>query len=314
MRHYVVHRLMLFIPSVVLVSFLVFGIVRIIPGSVVDLMLQENASGYSPAQLRHTLGLDQPIPQQYVHWVNQVAHGDLGHSLWDNEPVTELLGQSMPITFELTGFGLVLAIVVGLIIGVVAAMRIDTPLDYLLRSFSIMGLSVPDFWLATLVVTFPAIWWGVTPSFTLIPFFQDPAGNLIQFLIPAAILGINRSASFMRYTRTSMLDVLRKDYMRTARAKGLRESVMIGRHALKNALIPVVTIIGLAVPALLSGTVILESIFSLPGMGQLTLHSISQRDYPVLQAIVLFYTLIVLVSNLVVDIAYAWLDPRIRLS
>jgi peptide/nickel transport system permease protein len=314
MRHYVIHRLLLFIPSLVLVTFLVFSIVRVVPGSVVDLMLQENASGFSPAELRHKLGLDQPIPQQYLQWVGQIAHGDFGRSLWNNQATADQLKQAMPITLELSGLGLLLSISTGLLIGTIAAMRADTPLDYLLRSFSIFGLSVPDFWLATLVVTFPAIWWGVTPSFTFIPFLEDPAGNLIQFIIPAAILGLSRSAGFMRFTRTSMLDVLRKDYMRTARAKGLREPVMISRHALKNSLIPVVTLIGLAVPALLSGTVILESIFSLPGMGQLTLHSISQRDYPVLQVIVLFYTLVVLISNLVVDVAYGWLDPRIRFS
>lgn len=312
MRQYVIHRLLLFIPSLILVTFLVFSIVRVVPGSVVDLMLQENASGYSPAELRHQLGLDQPIPQQYLQWVRQISRGDLGHSLWDNQLTSDQLKQAMPVTFELSGFGLLISITIGLTIGTIAAMRADSPIDYLLRSFSIMGLSIPGFWLATVVVTFPAIWWGITPSFTLIPFVQDPAGNLIRFLVPALILGVNSSAGLMRFTRTSMLDVLRKDYMRTARAKGLQESVMISRHALKNALIPVVTLIGLAIPLLLSGTVILESIFSLPGMGQLTLRSISQRDYPVLQAIVLFYALVVLLSNLVVDIAYGWLDPRIR--
>jgi peptide/nickel transport system permease protein len=312
MRQYILHRLLLFIPSVVLVTFLVFGMVRVIPGNIVDLMLAENASGYSPVELRHRLGVDQSIPVQYVHWVKAVAHGDLGRSLWSNESSSSELRQAMPITFELGALGLIASVVVGLFIGTLAATRSDSPMDYLFRSFSIMGLAVPGFWLATLVIIFPAIWWGVTPSFTFIPINEDFLGNLIQFAIPAAILGVNHSAAFMRFTRTSMLEVMRRDYVRTARAKGLRESTMIYRHALKNALIPVVTLVGLSVPTLLSGTVILESIFALPGMGQLTLRSITQRDYPVLQAIVLFYTMVVLVSNLAVDIAYGWLDPRIR--
>ncbi len=312
MRQYVMHRLLLFIPSVVLVTFLVFSMVRVIPGNIVDLMLAENASGYSPIELRHRLGIDQSIPRQYLHWVNDAAHGNLGRSLWSNELSTREIQRAMPITFELGALGLILSVVAGLFIGTVAATRSDSPLDYLFRSFSILGLAVPGFWLATLVIIFPAIWWGITPSFTFIPLGDDALGNLIQFAVPAAVLGVNHSAGFMRFTRTSMLEVLRRDYVRTARAKGLRESTMIYRHALKNALIPVVTLVGLAVPTLLSGTVIIESIFALPGMGQLTLRSITQRDYPVLQAIVLFYSLVVLVSNLVVDIAYGWLDPRIR--
>jgi peptide/nickel transport system permease protein len=314
MRQYVVNRLLLFVPSIILVTFLVFGMVRVIPGNIVDLMLQENASGYSANELRHRLGIDEPIPVQYWHWVTQLGRGDLGRSLWNNQPASRQMANAMPITFELGGLGLVLAIGIGLVVGTIAATRADTRVDYLFRSFSILGLSIPGFWLATLVILFPAIWWGITPSFSYIPFAEDPLGNLIQFMIPAAILGAERAAGYMRFTRTSMLEVLRRDYIRTARAKGLGETTLITRHALKNALIPVVTLVGLSVPTLLSGTVILESIFALPGMGQLTLRSITQRDYPVLQAIVLFYTVVVLTSNLIVDIAYGWLDPRIRYS
>jgi peptide/nickel transport system permease protein len=278
----------------------------------VDLMLQENASGYSHKELEHRLGIDQPIPAQYLQWVSGVARGNLGRSLWNNQSAADAITKALPITLELSGLGLIIAIAAGLVIGTLAATRADTPLDYVFRSISIMGLSIPGFWLATLVILFPAIWWGITPSFSYIPFTQDPAGNLLQFILPAAILGIERAAGYMRFTRTSMLEVLRRDYVRTARAKGLRETTLIYRHAMKNALIPVITLVGLSVPILLSGTVILETIFALPGMGQLTLRSITQRDYPVLQAIVLFYTIVVLFSNLVVDIAYGWLDPRIR--
>src|SRR6266487_1021625 len=203
MGQYVVHRLLLFIPSVVLVTFLVFGMVRIIPGNIVDLMLQENASGFSHKELEHRLGIDQPIPQQYWQWVSGVARGDLGRSLWNNQRASDLITRALPITFELSGMGLVLAIPLGLVIGTLAATRADTPLDYLFRSISIMGLSVPGFWLATLVILFPAIWWGITPSFTYIPFTQDPAGNLVQFVVPAAILGTERAAGYMRFTRTS---------------------------------------------------------------------------------------------------------------
>jgi len=312
MRQYVLQRLLLLAPSVLVATFLVFAMVRVIPGSIVDLMLSENASGYSPAELRHRLGVDQPIVVQYLHWGADLAHGSFGRSLWSGESAWAEMREAMPITFELGGLGLILAIVTGLSIGTLAATRPDSPLDYLFRSVSIFGLAVPGFWLATLVIIFPAIWWGITPSFTYIPIAQDPLGNLVQFIVPAAILGINQSAGYMRFTRTAMLEVMRRDYVRTARAKGLRESTTVVRHALKNGLIPVVTLIGLSVPTLLSGTVILETIFSLPGMGQLTLRSITQRDYPVLQAIVLFYTIVVLLSNLVVDVIYGWLDPRIR--
>lgn len=312
MRQYVLHRLLLFVPSVVLATFLVFAMVRVIPGTIVDLMLSENASGYSPAELRHRLGVDQPIVTQYLHWVSGVTHGDLGRSLWNGRAATTEMQDAMPITFELGGLGITLAVLVGLTIGTLAATRPDSRVDYLFRSFSIMGLAVPGFWLATLVITFPAIWWHITPSFTYIPIAEDPLGNLVQFIIPAAILGINQSAAYMRFTRTSMLEVMRRDYVRTARAKGLRETTTVFRHALKNGLIPVVTLVGLSVPTLLSGTVILETIFALPGMGQLTLRSITQRDYPILQAIVLFYTMVVLLSNLAVDVVYGWLDPRIR--
>jgi peptide/nickel transport system permease protein len=312
MGSYLTHRLLLFIPSAILATFLVFAMVRVVPGNVVDLMLSENGSGYSHGDLEHRLGLDQPILKQYLNWVSGVLRGDLGRSLWNNQPATAEIARALPITLELTGMALVIAIVIGLSIGVFAATRPDTPLDYLFRSFSILGLSIPGFWIATLVILFPAIWWGLTPSFSYIPVTQDPAGNFAQFLLPAAILGIERAASYMRFTRTSMLEVLRRDYVRTSRAKGLGERSLVIRHALRNALIPVVTLIGLSVPILLSGTVILESIFALPGMGQLTLRAVTQRDYPILQAVVLFYAFAVLFSNLAVDLGYGWLDPRIR--
>jgi peptide/nickel transport system permease protein len=303
---------LLFIPSALLATFLVFAMVRVVPGNVVDLMLQENGSGYSHQALEHRLGLDQPIPKQYLIWVGGVVRGDLGRSLWNNQATAAEIGRALPITLELSVMALTLAVAIGLSIGVFAATRADTPLDYLFRSFSILGLSIPGFWIATLVILFPAIWWGITPSFSYIPFTQDPMGNFAQFLIPAAILGIERAASYMRFTRTSMMEVLRRDYVRTSRAKGLGERTLILRHAMRNALIPVVTLVGLSVPILLSGTVILESIFALPGMGQLTLRAVTQRDYPLLQAIVLLYTFVVLFSNLVVDVGYGWLDPRIR--
>jgi peptide/nickel transport system permease protein len=316
MQAYIVRRVLALIPTLIFASIIVFTIVRLIPGDVIDLMMSQNdisANKRDREQLEKALGLDQPIVIQYFKWVWAiVAHGDLGRSLWQNTPVTEQILQRLPVTFELGVMSLVVALLVAIPIGIYAAIRQDTMGDYIGRSFSILMLAVPSFWLGTLVMVFPSIWWGWSPEIKFVGFFQNPIQNLSQMIIPAVILGTALSAVTMRMTRTMMLEVLRQDYVRTAWAKGLSESLVVTRHALRNALIPVVTLIGLQAPIIIGGAVILEQIFVIPGMGLLLLEAVAQRDYPVVTGVFLVVGVAVMVINLVVDLSYGLLDPKVR--
>jgi peptide/nickel transport system permease protein len=238
--------------------------------------------------------------------------GDLGRSLWTSTPVTEQLAARLPVTLELSVLALAVALVVALPIGIYSAIRQDTAGDYLARSFSILMLAVPSFWLGTLVMVLPSIWWGWSPQIEYIPLTRDPVKNLGQMILPAVILGTSLSAILMRFTRTMMLEVLRQDYIRTAWAKGLSERLVVIRHALRNALIPVVTLIGLQAPLLIGGAVIIEQIFVIPGMGLLLLEAVSQRDYPIVTGVFLVVGLCVMLINLLVDLSYGLLDPKVR--
>jgi peptide/nickel transport system permease protein len=290
--------------------------VRLIPGDIIDLMLSQNdiaADKFSRDQLLAALGLDKPIWTQYAHWMgNILLAGDFGRSLWQNIPVSELLMARLPVTFQLGAMALVVALVVAIPIGAYSAMRQDTAGDYLGRSFSILMLAVPGFWMGTMVMVFPSIWWGWSPDVKFVPFRQDPVHNLQQMIIPAIILGTSLSAVTMRLTRTMMLEVLRQDYIRTAWAKGLPEKLVVARHALKNALIPVVTLIGLQAPLLIGGAVIMEQIFVIPGMGLLLLDAVNQRDYPIITGVFLIVGVAVMLINLLVDLSYGFLDPKVR--
>lgn len=287
---------------------------RLIPGDVIDLMLAQNdiATSQDRARIEAALGLDKPVLVQYFNWVIGVFQGDLGRSLWQNVPVTEQLLATLPITFELGLLALIVALTVAIPIGIYSAIRQDTMGDYVARSFSLIMLAVPSFWLGTLVMVFPSVWWRWAPPLEYTPFFHDPVANLSHMIVPAILLGLSMSAVTMRMTRTMMLEVLRQDYIRTARAKGLSESLMIVRHALRNGLIPVVTLIGLQAPLLIGGAVILEQIFVVPGMGLLLLEAVFQRDYPVISGIFLIVGLGVLLINLLVDLSYGFLDPKVR--
>jgi peptide/nickel transport system permease protein len=315
-RAYAIRRLLALVPTLLFASLIVFLTVRLIPGDVIDLMLSQNdisADKQSRPRLEAALGLDTPMPLQYVRWVGEIVlHGNLGHSLWQNTPVTSLLAERMPVTFELGLLALLIAIVVALPIGIIAAIRQDTIGDYIGRSFSILMLAVPGFWLGTLVIVFPSIWWGWSPEIQYIPLWSNPLGNLGQMIVPAAILGCALSAITMRLTRTMMLEVLRQDYIRTAWAKGLDERRVVIRHALRNALIPVVTLIGLQAPVLIGGAVIMEQIFVIPGMGLLLLDAVSQRDYPIITGVFLVVGVAVQLINLAVDLSYGFLDPKVR--
>ncbi len=279
-------------------------------------MLSQNdiAVGKDRAQLEAALGLDRPMYVQYLRWVSGILQGDLGRSLWQNTPVTAQLLERLPVTFELGLLALVIALCVALPIGVYSAIRQDTAGDYVTRSFSILMLAVPGFWMATLVMVFPSIWWGWSPEIKYTPFRQEPLRNLSQMIVPAVILGTSLSAITMRLTRTMMLEVLRQDYIRTAWAKGLSERPVVARYALRNALIPVVTLIGLQAPLLIGGSVIMEQIFVIPGMGLLLLEAVGQRDYPIITGVFLVLGLCVMLINLLVDLSYGTLDPRVRRS
>jgi peptide/nickel transport system permease protein len=315
MRAYIIRRLLLIIPTVLLVSFIVFFMIRLIPGSIVDTMVSFNqyATEKDKQAIEHALGFDVPLFVQYGRWMgNIILHGDLGKSLWTNQPIINDIKARWPVTLELGILGIVIAQLIALPVGIYSAIRQDKVGDYFARSFAIMAIAVPNFWVATMVIVFPSIWWNYMPSIRLIHLTVDPIGNLKMFIVPAIILGMEFSGMTMRMTRTMMLEVLRQDYIRTAWAKGLNERVVIIRHALKNALIPVITILGWQLPVLIGGTVIIENIFQLPGMGQLIINATQQRDYTIVSAVMFLFAFAILLINLLVDMTYAFLDPRIH--
>jgi peptide/nickel transport system permease protein len=316
MQGYIIRRFLALIPTLFFASFIVFITVRLIPGNIIDLMLSQNdvsAAKQSREQLEAALGLDTPIYIQYFKWMGALLFkGSLGNSLWTNTPVMDEILHRLPITLELGFLGLIIALIIGIPIGVYAALKQDTIGDYVLRTLSILALAIPAFWTGTLVMVFPSIWWGWSPSVKYITFAQDPLGHLGLMIIPALILGKGLSAVIMRLTRTLMLEVLRQDYIRTAKAKGLATGTIVVRHALRNALIPVVTLIGLQAPVIFGGTVILETIFVIPGMGLLLLEAVSSRDYPTIIGVFLVIGVAVVFINLLVDLSYGWLDPKVR--
>ena len=315
MRAYMIRRLLLIIPSMFILSILVFLSVRFIPGDVIDvLMVQQYAESVVDRELlERRLGLDVPAYVQYGRWIGGIfRHGTLGTSLLGRYAVEEKIVATLPVTIELGVIAIVIGLLIALPVGVYSAIRQDTAADYLGRSVAIIGLATPNFWLALLVMIYPALWWGWAPSMRMIPFTVDPLRNLGMFIIPAAIVGTAMSASTMRMTRTMMLEVLRQDYIRTAWSKGLKERVVIIRHALKNALIPIVTLVGMQLPLLVGGAVIMENIFNLPGLGRLFVDALNGRDYPVVQGINLFFATVVMGINLMIDLLYAFLDPRVR--
>lgn len=311
-RNYILRRLVIALPSLLIASMIVFALPRLIPGDVVQLMLEEKAYGKDLADLRAKLGLDRPMPVQYMEWIGKITRGDLGESLWTRRPVAGELAHRMPVTLMLGAMAIAIAIMIGIPIGILSAVRQDGVLDFFARSAAILGLSVPGFVQAIIVILLPAIWWGWTPLQRFVDLSQDPGGYLLQFVLPATILGVASAAGIMRLTRGMLLEVLRQDYVRTAWAKGLRERVVVLKHSLKNAIIPVVTVLGLQVAQIAGGSVIIESIFGLPGMGQFLVDSIVQRDYPVIQGINLLVVMIIVATNLLVDLFYAVIDPRIR--
>ena len=306
---------MLIIPSLFILSILVFLSVRFIPGDVIDVMQMgiEGPGRLDREALEWMLGLDQPVYVQYGRWLGDILlHGTLGRSLMGDWAVEEKILGRLPVTIELGVMAIVIGLLIALPVGIYSAIRQDTAVDYAGRSIAVLGLATPNFWLALMVMIYPSLWWGWSPAMRLITFSEDPLGNLGMFLIPSLILGTGSAAATMRMTRTMMLEVLRQDYIRTAWSKGLKERVVVVRHAIKNVLIPVVTLIGLQLPILVGGSVIIENIFNLPGLGRLMLIALEDRDYPVVAGINLVFATAVLAINLMIDLLYAFLDPRVR--
>lgn len=313
MRQYIARRVLLMIPTLFLISVVVFFLVRLIPGDTVVMLLENASLGEKDVQeYRAKLGLDRPIYVQYGHWISDVLRGDLGTSLWSRQPIAKEIIQRLPVTAELGAFAMFFSLLIAIPIGVISAMRQDTWADYLSRSLAILGLAVPGFWLGTLVIVLPSIWFGWIPPIRYVGLTDNPWRNLQQFLIPGFLLGLGLAAVVMRMTRSMMLEVLRQDYIRTAWSKGLRERAVVYRHALKNALIPVVSILGVQVAVVAGGSVIFEQIFNLPGIGKFMFRAIQTRDYPVVQGVNLFLAGVIVWVNFLVDVTYGYLDPRIR--
>jgi peptide/nickel transport system permease protein len=314
MVNYIIRRLLLLIPTVLAMSILIFVVVRAMPGDIVDAMMGVDATvtPEEKADLRRELGLDRPIHLQYFEWLKQILRGDLGISFRTEEPMRETLMRSLPITLELATLSILLSVIVAIPAGVISAVRPNSVWDMLSHAVGMGGLSFPGFWLGTMFLLVTSLWLHWVPPMTWIPPTENLWGNLKQMFLPALSLAIRLMAVEMRMVRSSMLEVLNQDYIKTARAKGLGERVVIFRHALKNAFIPVVTVIGLQMGSLLGGSVVTEQLFGLTGIGWTLVQGVFNRDYPVMQVTALMLAVIFVLMNLVVDIAYAFLDPRIR--
>lgn len=311
MQRYLLRRLLLTLPVLLGVTVLAAGLIRLVPGDAVLVKIEEAGHVTDLDAARAALGLDRSFPEQYLTWIGGALRGDLGVSFITDRPVLPSILRALPVTVELAILALLVAGGIGVPLGVVSAIRRDRWPDVLGRLVSVAGLSMPSFWIGTLVLLYFSLWFRWIPPIVYVPFAEDPVRNLQQFIVPALALGAHFSAVAMRVTRSALLEVLNQDYVRTAYAKGLRERVMLVRHALKNALIPVVTVLGVQFSHLLGGTVIIETIFSMPGLGRLTLDAIAQRDYPQLQGSVLVVALMVVLVTLAIDLGYGWLDPRI---
>lgn len=314
MGKFVLRRVLLLVPTLIGMSLLVFAMLRLLPGDVVDILLsgEQGSDNASKLALRRSLGLADPLPVQYVRWVSGMLRGNPGVSLRSGQPVGALLLRALPITLELAGLAVVIAVALAIPLGVISAVRRETGFDFAARVGGLIGLSVPNFWLATLALLVTSKAFGWTPDFVYVNPLADPFGNLKQMLLPAVAIAVQLVAIIMRMTRATLLEVLGQDYIRTARAKGLRNRIVVYRHALRNALIPVVTVIGFQLGALMGGSAIMEVIFGLNGLGNTLVQAIFNRDYPLVQAATLFIAAAFVLINLVVDLVYAYLDPRIR--
>lgn len=321
MSTYIIRRLLLVIPTLIIVTLLTTSALRVIPGDAVDVLIgQMDLSGKEDrnllrAQLEEQLGIDVPIYVQYFRWWRDlILRGDLGDAVILGFNVREEIMNRLPVTMELGVMALIIAMLISFPVAIYSAIRQDSVMDYVFRSVAILFISLPSFWVGIMVIVFPSIWWDWSPELIPPGFMEDPWRNIKTYILPAAILGMAINGVNMRLMRTMMLEVVREDYIRTAYSKGLTERVVVFRHAVKNALIPVITVVGLNVPVVIGGSVIIEQLFGLPGMGRLAVEAAFQRDFPVIIGVTLVFTLFVQIIILVTDLSYAWLDPRIRYS
>ena len=313
MKRYLLRRVALAVPTLFLVSVIVFAMMRLMPGDVATRMVEGHAYAPTLDALRKDLGLDRPVYVQYLEWIGGIVlRGDFGRSYWTRQPILEELVRRFPVTLELAALTILVSVLIGVVVGIVSAARQDTVSDYVGRVLAILALSVPYFGLAVLVVVLPSIYFRWTPVWTYVPLSADPLANLKIMLVPALVFGVTRAGPIMRIMRSALLDVLRQEYIRTAWSKGLSERTIVLRHALKNALIPVISLVGLQMPLYIGGSVIIEAIFRLPGVGLFFFEALTKLDYPVVQSVNLIVATMVVGLNLLIDAAYAFLDPRIR--
>ena len=314
MKTYVAQRLVIALLTLLGMSMVIFALLRLAPGDIVDILF--STAGYvSPSEkqaIMKELGIDRPYWVQYVDWIRQMLTGDLGKSYRYDQPAWQIVRPLVPVTLELAALSTLFAVLIGVPTGVVSAVRQDTTLDYVLRVFSLAGLAMPAFWLGMVIILGLVTWFGWIPPLSYVSPFQDLKLHAVQFILPALAVGYRSSALIMRITRSSLLEVLREDYIRTAWAKGQTGRVVIWRHALKNALLPVVTIIGIEFAFLIGGLVVTETVFNLPGVARFLVQAILWRDYPIVQNLVMFIAVVVILSNLLVDMLYGVLDPRVR--
>ena len=314
MKTYVVQRLVIALLTLLGMSVVIFTLLRLAPGDIVDILF--STAGYvSPSEkqaIMKELGIDRPYWVQYLDWLHQIVTGDLGKSYRYDQPAWEIIRPLVPVTLELAALSILFAVVIGVPTGVVSAVRQDTTLDYLLRVFSLAGLAMPSFWLGMVIILGLVTWFAWIPPLTYVPLRENFKLHAVQFLLPALAVGYRSSALIMRITRSSLLEVMREDYIRTAWAKGQRGRIVIWRHALKNAMLPVVTVIGIEFAFLIGGLVVTETVFNLPGVARFLVQAILWRDYPVVQNLVMFIAIVVILSNLAVDMLYGVLDPRVR--
>jgi peptide/nickel transport system permease protein len=315
MRQYIFKRLLLMVPTLFGVAVMVFLLLRVVPGDIVELKYAGTGT-FAPREAiereRAELGLDQPLWRQFADWMWGAVRFDFGKSMWTGRPITQEIGIRLELSLELAVMATMVAILLSVPLGTIAALKQDTWIDYLVRIFSIAGLSIPSFWLGILIILGFLIFFKWLPPLTFTSFWVDPKANLMQLIWPALAVGYRYSAVATRMTRSAVLEVLREDYIRTARAKGLWEKVVLTRHALKNAMLPVITVIGLEFAFLIGGLVVTEQVFNLNGIGMLFVESITRRDYTMTQALVLLVSFSFIFVNFIVDLLYAWLDPRIR--
>ncbi len=314
MSRYILGRLLLMIPTLLGVAILTFVLMRVVPGDVVTLRYSQ--SGSVPQEIidreRAELGLDRPLPQQFADWMGDIVRLDFGRSLWTDRPVTEEVAARIGITIELAILAALIATAIAIPLGVLAAVKADTWVDYVIRVVSIGGIAFPSFWLGILMILALVVWFRWAPPLIFVPIWKDPVANLAQLIWPALAVGYRYSAVATRMTRSSVLEVLREDYVRTARAKGARELIVVVRHALRNSLLPVVTVISLEFAFLFGGLVVTEQVFNVNGLGKLLVDAVAHRDYPLVQALVLIFSFVFVFVNFAVDLLYGVLDPRIR--